>query len=497
MPVTLTAKLKLTTTPAQAEQLRRTAVAYRDALNYTSRLAYEGGKLSNAVRVQKLVYRELRERFGLSAQLACNVPRQVAATYKGLWTKVRQNAAHRARGFTKKRYRGLDQPPNFVSLTATFSYGHDYRFKAEQQVSITTLDGRLVLPYQGYTPHLESVKAGRQFGGAQGAHQRPLSPATEEQERAEHERRLNETTQALPRALEEPEPAPEVAQPSIVLHAEEEPTGVTFGAAKLWRDPRTKQWYLLVTLVLPKPEVRATTSGAVKGIDLGMRYLAVSTTPDNQTQFLAGGATVHQGEAFQRVRQRLQHKGTRSATARLRAFALRERRFKASVNHHAANLLVEPATLLGLEDLTHMRERTQRKGKRNRRKYAKWAFAEVGAFIAYKAALVGSVVVKVDADYTSQQCPRCGYRAKGNRPGNGLRFHCTNPAGCHFELHADLVGARQVCLRSLAVRQDWAATGRLSPAPDVSSVEAKAARLQRYAELRWRTDASPPPLGVG
>jgi len=495
MPVTLTAKLKLTTTPAQADQLRRTAVAYRDALNYTSRLAYEGGKLSNAVRVQKLVYRDLRGRFGLSAQLACNVPRQVAATYKGLWTKVRQNAQHRARGYSKKRYRGLDRPPHYVALTTTFSYGYDYRFKAEQQVSITTLDGRLALPYQGYTPHLESIKAGRRVAEEQNAQQRQPSPAIEEQELAEHERRLDETNQAmltqaaLSWAVVEPEP--QVAQPSTSLHAAEGSTGVTFGAAKLWRDPRTKHWYLLVTLVLPKPEVRAPTIGTVKGIDLGTRYLAVSTTPDNQTQFLAGGATVHQGEAFQRVRQRLQHKGTRRATARLRQFALRERRFKASVNHHAANLLVAPATLLGLEDLTDIRERTQRKGKRQRRRYAKWAFAEVGAFIAYKAALLGSVVVKVDADYTSQQCPRCGYRAKGNRPGNGLRFRCSNPTGCRFELHADLVGARQVCLRTLAVRQDWAATGRLSPAPDVSSAEAKAARLQRYAELRWRTDTSP------
>jgi transposase len=69
----------------------------------------------------------------------------------------------------------------------------------------------------------------------------------------------------------------------------------------------------------------------------------------------------------------------------------------------------------------------------------------VGAFIAYKAALAGSVVVKVDADYTSQQCPTCGYRAQKNRLRNGLRFRCTNPEGCRCELHADLVGARQVC----------------------------------------------------
>ena len=43
-------------------------------------------------------------------------------------------------------------------------------------------------------------------------------------------------------------------------------------------------------------------------------------------------------------------------------------------------------------------------------------------------------------------------------------------------------------MRTFLVRQDWIGTGQLSFVPessdsDVSSVEAKAARLKRYAEL--------------
>jgi len=48
-----------------------------------------------------------------------------------------------------------------------------------------------------------------------------------------------------------------------------------------------------------------------------------------------------------------------------------------------------------------------------------------------------------------------------------------------------------VALRTLLARQDWARTGRLSIVPDVSSDEVKAARRQRYAELRWSLDTSP------
>ncbi len=46
-------------------------------------------------------------------------------------------------------------------------------------------------------------------------------------------------------------------------------------------------------------------------------------------------------------------------------------------------------------------------------------------------------------------------------------------------------------LRTLLARQDWASTGQLSVAPDVSCAEIKAARLSRYAELRWSIDTSP------
>jgi hypothetical protein len=61
----------------------------------------------------------------------------------------------------------------------------------------------------------------------------------------------------------------------------------------------------------------------------------------------------------------------------------------------------------------------------------------------------------------------------------------------HYVLRADLVGARNITLRTLLVRQDWMSTGVLSIRPDVSDDETKAARRVRYAELRWSPDTSP------
>ena len=94
MKTILTAKLKLHTSPEQFQALRKTQLAYRDALNYVSQYAYRAwqdeqpGKPCNVVPTMRygLVY-------GLPAQMACNVPRQVGATYKVLWAKVKQNAA--------------------------------------------------------------------------------------------------------------------------------------------------------------------------------------------------------------------------------------------------------------------------------------------------------------------------------------------------------------------------------------------------------------------
>src|SRR5437763_6996935 len=107
--------------------------------------------------------------------------------------------------------------------------------------------------------------------------------------------------------------------------------------------------------------------------------------------------------------------------------------------------------------------------------------------IAYKALLHGSMAIKVDAHYTSKACPMCGHTCPANRPNKGLLFVCQN---CHYTLHADLVGARNVTLRTLLHWQDWCRTGILSVSPDVSCEEAKALRRQRYSELRWSTDTS-------
>ncbi len=427
------AKLKLQTTSGQFQALRATQMAYRDALNAVSRYAFEHGKMSNQRTLQREMYAEIRAKYHLPAQMACNVPRQVGATYKTLWTKVKQNAAHRQAGRTKKRYKGLDKPPKYVSPTLTYNYHHDYSLKEDAQVSILTLEGRVIVPYTGYSPHVALL--------GEGAH---------------------------------------------------------IGAARLWDDKPKKQFYLLLSLEIARAEPTPQDHAHVVGVDVGQRYLAVSTDTEQHSHFYSGKAVRAKADHYARLRKRLQKKGTRSATRRMIVISGRERRLKQDRNHRISRRIVDahPQSIIGLEDLTHIREHPKRKhGKKATKKQRRanrhashWAFAELHSYIAYKALLTGSMAVKVDAHYTSQACPRCGYTSDANRPNKGLLFVCQS---CHSILHADLVGARNIALRTLLVRQDWMSTGVLSVRPDVSSDEAKAARLQRYAELRWSLDTSP------
>ena len=268
------------------------------------------------------------------------------------------------------------------------------------------------------------------------------------------------------------------------------------GAAKIWYDKAKKIYYLLVTLNLDVPELKPEDIKQIKGVDVGQRYLAVVTDTQNQTQFFSGKQIRHQAEKYHKARKTLQHKGTRSAKRRLIFLSGRERRFTADVNHRISKKIVSPHTLIGLENLKHIRERTNRrsskkasvKQRKANRNQSQWSFALLHGYIDYKSILSGSLAVKVPAQLTSQCCPKCGHVSQQNRPNKGLTFRCTV---CNHTLHADLIGARNLALRTLLLRQDFESTGRISAVPDVSHKETKAKYLSRYLELRWSVDTIP------
>jgi predicted transposase len=115
-----TLQIKLLPDDKQREALIDTFIKFNGACNLVSKVAFEK-KLYNKVVLQKIVYREIREKFGLAAQLAIRVIAKVVETYK-----ADKEVFHEFRDFG--------------------SIVYDQRilgFKGMDQVSISTIHGRM------------------------------------------------------------------------------------------------------------------------------------------------------------------------------------------------------------------------------------------------------------------------------------------------------------------------------------------------------------------
>jgi IS605 OrfB family transposase len=110
------------------EAARNTLLAWTEAGNALSRIAFENGKLSNAVRLQQFGY-ETAKSFGLSAQVAVSCIRQVASKYAAART-------------AKKNLKGpVTFKPCAVALQGG-KRGRDFSF-TRHGLSVWTLDGRI------------------------------------------------------------------------------------------------------------------------------------------------------------------------------------------------------------------------------------------------------------------------------------------------------------------------------------------------------------------
>lgn len=78
---------------------------------------------------------------------------------------------------------------------------------------------------------------------------------------------------------------------------------------------------------------------------------------------------------------------------------------------------------IALEDLTGIRDRVMARGGDARNRLSGWSFFQFRSFLEYKALLAGIPVVLVDPAYTSQTCHECGYCDRRNRKTQAT-FRC-------------------------------------------------------------------------
>ncbi|WP_326709153.1 transposase [Streptomyces sp. NBC_01474] len=218
---------------------------------------------------------------------------------------------------------------------------------------------------------------------------------------------------------------------------------------------RDGMWFLTATCEVPEAELNTSVTEFL-GVDLGI--VNIATTSDGQ---IMAGRRLNRGRLRERtLRQKLQRKNTPSAKRRLKKRRRKEARRVRDINHKIAKHVVAEAERTGrgiaLEDLTGIRARVRLR-KPQRATLHSWAFAQLGAFIAYKARRAGVPVVFVDPAYTSQQCCECGHIDKKNRASQAL-FTCRN---CGVVAHADRNASHNIARKGVAV---WTA-GRESRVP--------------------------------
>jgi len=79
--VKLTIQLKLLPTPEQADALKRTLETANAACDYISQVAWDSRTFSKFA-LQKLCYQDVRETFGLTAQMVIRALTKVGDAYK-------------------------------------------------------------------------------------------------------------------------------------------------------------------------------------------------------------------------------------------------------------------------------------------------------------------------------------------------------------------------------------------------------------------------------
>ena len=121
----LTLQTQLFPNADQAAKLQQAVEQFNAAAEWLAGIAFER-RLANKFALQKIAYKELRERFGLPADMAIRCIARVVEAYK----------------------RDKDVRPKFRTRAAVpYSMGKNIGFKGPDRVSISTLAGRVVVAF--------------------------------------------------------------------------------------------------------------------------------------------------------------------------------------------------------------------------------------------------------------------------------------------------------------------------------------------------------------
>lgn len=212
-----------------------------------------------------------------------------------------------------------------------------------------------------------------------------------------------------------------------------------FGTAKLVY--KHSKYFLHIPVTCEIPECSDSDICNVVGIDRGINFVVATYDSRHQSTFVSGRTIKQKRGHYKNLRKQLQQIGTPSSRKRLKAIGQRENRWIQDVNHCVSKALVEKnpeRTLFVFEDLTGIRQATEKVKLKDRYVSVSWAFYDLEQKLIYKASQKQSKVIKVNPAYTSQCCPMCGHTEKANRNKKIHFFCCKN---CGYKSNDDRIGA--------------------------------------------------------
>ena len=353
--ITITAKIQISATVDDKVLLDETMSVYADACNYVSDYVFRTHDLKQ-FSLNKVLYSELRERFGLKSQMAQSVFKTVIARYK----TILENESKWIK-------------PSFKKPQYDLVWNRDYSL-TQNRFSVNTLNGRVKLPYfsEGMSKYFDH-------------------------------------------------------------------TVYKFGTAKLVN--KHGKYFLHIPVTYDVKESNISDIRNVVGIDRGINFVVATYDSKHKSGFVSGKAIKQKRANYSKLRKELQMRHTPSARRRIKAIGQRENRWMQDVNHCVSKALVKSNpkhTLFVLEDLSGVRNVTERVKTKDRYVSVSWSFYDLEQKLIYKAKQNQSSVIKVDPRYTSQCCPVCGHTEKSNRNKKIHLFTCRN---CGYRSNDDRIGA--------------------------------------------------------
>ena len=376
--ITITAKIQISATADDKVLLNKTTSVYSDACNYVSDYVFQTHNLKQ-FSLNKALYAELREKFGLKSQMAQSVIKTVIARYK----TILENESKWIK-------------PSFKKPQYDLVWNRDYSL-TQNCFSVNTLSGRVKLLYfaKGMSKYFDH-------------------------------------------------------------------TIYKFGTARLVN--KHGKYFLHIPVTYDVEESDISDICNVVGIDRGINFVVATYDSKHKSGFVSGKGIKQKRANYSKLRKELQMRQTPSARRRMKAIGSRENRWMQDVNHQVSKALVKnnpKHTLFVLEDLSGIRNATERVRTKERYVTVSWSFYDLEQKLIYKAKQNQSTVIKVNPAYTSQCCPACGHIEKANRDKKIHLFRCKN---CGYKSNDDRIGAMNLYRMGINYLED-------SQVPDTVTAE--------------------------